>query len=578
MSGLERDSSIQGSAAGQGANSHGQSYEILAQLNAQANDADSLGANVGASQDVLLAAAAQRFGVLGCKLRHGLIDPLAVKLISQDEAHHLAAIPILKVHDTLTVAMADPKALATIDRLHQLTGCKIRPVLTIESDIRKFIDEYARDDVNVDTLMSGLEVPESVNPDDRAINAIDVIDLDQSDHSSPVVKLVNVMLLSAIREHASDIHIEPRKDGTKIRCRVDGMLRDLMSLPPGSHAAIVSRLKVIGGMDIAQNRMAQEGRIKIVTEGKEIDVRVSSLPTLRGEKLVLRILDKSALCFHLDGLGIRTEALTAIKRMLRCTHGLVLVTGPTGSGKTTTLYCALDMLCSPTRNVVTVENPVEYELDTVNQVQVNESIGMTFPRALRSILRQDPDVIMVGEIRDEQTARVAIQAALTGHLVLATLHTNDAPSAVTRLHDMGIECYLIANVLNGVIAQRLARTVCPNCSTKYRPDEHMLWEAGADDQAGRAFRKGMGCQQCYGSGFRGRKGIYEVMEMRSPLRKVVHRSSNADELRQEWRRMGGLTLREEAVLMAQEGKSSLEEVLRVTQSDDEIEQQSAEVV
>jgi type IV pilus assembly protein PilB len=304
-----------------------------------------------------------------------------------------------------------------------------------------------------------------------------------------------------------------------------------------------------------------------VAEGRDIDLRVSSMPTLLGEKLVIRILDKANLSVRMEELGFRAAALESFQRILKQPHGLVLVTGPTGSGKTTTLYSALDLIRSPELNIVTIEDPVEYQLDLINQIQVQESIGMTFARALRSMLRQDPDIIMVGEIRDEETARVAVQAALTGHLVLATLHTNDAPGAVTRMIDMNIEPYLLSSSLNGVVAQRLARKICPGCATKFYPPEHVLRDAGLLEKSGRPFRKGGGCPQCHDTGYRGRVGIYEVMEVTPELRGLIHKRAPAHELRAEFKRLGGLTLREEGVLIALEGNSSLDEVLSVTHSE-----------
>jgi len=358
------------------------------------------------------------------------------------------------------------------------------------------------------------------------------------------------------------------------------VLRDLLRPPAGMHAAIISRVKVIGKMDIAEKRLPQEGRVRIVAEGREIDLRVSSMPTLLGEKVVVRILDKANLHVRLEDLGFRPEALERFVRMLRQPHGLVLVTGPTGSGKTTTLYSALDLLSSPERNILTVEDPVEYQLDMINQVQVQASIGMTFARVLRSMLRQDPDIIMVGEIRDEETSRVAVQAALTGHLVLATLHTNDAPGAVARLLDMGIESYLLASALNGVLAQRLARTVCSRCATKYCPSENVLRDAGLHltpgDSPGakysnrQVFRKGAGCDQCHNTGFRGRAGIFEIMEMTTDLRQLIHGAAPSHQLREKMREMGYLSLREEGVQLALQGRTTLEEVLDVAHCDDDV--------
>ena len=404
--------------------------------------------------------------------------------------------------------------------------------------------------MDVDAFLTSLVDSDVEVVEREAVDEGPVTDLDKMVAGSPIINLVNVMLLTAVKDKASDIHIEPDKKGTRIRYRIDGVLRDLMKPPAGMHAAITSRIKVIGKMDIAEKRLPQEGRVRIVAEGREIDLRVSSMPTLLGEKLVLRILDKANLRVKLEDLGFRTEAMESFRRMLERPHGLVLVTGPTGSGKTTTLYSALDLLRSPELNILTVEDPVEYQLDLINQIQVQASIGMTFARALRSILRQDPDVIMVGEIRDEETARVAVQAALTGHLVLATLHTNDAPGAVARLSDMGLEPYLLASALNGVVAQRLARNVCPACATKYFPSEQELRDAGLADKVGRPFRRGAGCQQCHDTGFKGRLGVYEVMEVTPELRRMIHHGAATHELRDCASKHGVLTLREEGVALA----------------------------
>src|SRR4051812_818464 len=511
---------------------------------------------------------AKTLGLKGCQLRHGLIDPSLFKLIGAEEAERLLAIPMFKVRGTLTIAMTDPQNLPKIDRIRHITGCKVRTVLALEANVQEFIAKYKGGNVSVDAFLTSLaesdvEVVEREQTDEGPIT-----DLDRMIAGSPIINLVNVMLLTGVRDNASDIHIEPEKKGTRIRYRIDGVLRDLMKPPPGMHAAIISRIKVIGKMDIAEKRLPQEGRVHIVAEGREIDLRVSSMPTLLGEKLVVRILDKANLKVRMEDLGFRPDSLAAFQRMLKQPHGLVLVTGPTGSGKTTTLYSALDLVRSPELNIVTIEDPVEYQLDLINQTHVNDGVGLTFAKALRSILRQDPDVIMVGEIRDEETARVAVQAALTGHLVLATLHTNDAPGAVARLLDMNIEPYLLSSAFNGAVAQRLARSICPACSTKYYPTEHELHDAELTDKSNRAFRKGGGCQQCHDSGFQGRFGIYEVMEVTPELRRMIHKGCATHELRAKFREQGGRTLREEGVLAALEGQSSLDEVLRVTHNDD----------
>ncbi|HVU62521.1 MAG TPA: ATPase, T2SS/T4P/T4SS family [Phycisphaerales bacterium] len=521
------------------------------------------------SSNTLVRALAQTLGVPGCILRHGLVDPPLLKLVGVEEAQRLKVIPMFKVHDTLTVAMGEPQSLPAIDRLRQITGLKIRPVLALESNILEFVKKYSGDNVDIDAFLTQLAEQDVEVVERESVDDGPAADIDKMVAGSPIINLVNVALLTAVKERASDIHIEPDKKGTRVRYRKDGVMRDLMRPPPGMHAAVVSRIKVIGKMDIAEKRLPQGGRVRIVADGAEVDLRVSSMPTLLGEKIVVRILDKRNLRVRMEDLGFRIEALQTFKRVLECEHGLALVTGPTGSGKTTTLYSALDLLRSPEVNILTVEDPVEYQLDLVNQIQVSEQIGLTFARALREILRQDPDIIMVGEIRDHDTARVAVQAALTGHLVLATLHTNDAPGSVARLVDMGIEPYLLSSALNGAVAQRLARTICPSCATKYYPSEQVLHDAGLEDHAGRPFRKGGGCRQCHDSGFRGRCGVYEVMEVTPELRRMIHHGAPTHELRERLQNSGYLSLRQEGVLLALEGKTSLEEVLRVTQDDSE---------
>ena len=521
------------------------------------------------SHAVLVRTLAKCLGLRGVQLRHGLIDPALLPLIGRETAEKLRAIPLFKVRDELTVAMAEPQSLTTIDRLRQLTGLRIRPVLATEANILEFSGKYAKGDVNIDAFLTSLtnsdvEVIERESFDEDSTTAIDTLV-----EGSPIVNLVNVALMTAVRDRASDIHIEPSATGTRIRYRIDGVLRDLMKPPPGLHASITSRIKVIGKMDIAEKRMPQEGRVRIVAEGREIDLRISSMPTLLGEKLVIRILDKSNLRVRLEDLGMRDEALERFRDMLAQPHGLILVTGPTGSGKTTTLYSALDLMRSPEKNLVTVEDPVEYQLDLINQIQVRDAIGLTFARALRSILRQDPDVIMVGEIRDEETARVAVQAALTGHAVLATLHTNDAPGAVSRLLDMGIESYLLSSALVGAAAQRLARTICAHCATRYYPTDEVLSDARIPDRAGQPFMKGAGCVQCHDSGFQGRLGIYEVMAVTPEIRRLIHSAAPKHEFRRLLNRGGILDLRDEGVRHAVAGRTTLEEILRVTHDDHE---------
>jgi type IV pilus assembly protein PilB len=515
----------------------------------------------------LLEVLAKRLGIRYCLLRQGMADPALLNLIGREEALRLKVLPMFKVRDMLTVAMAEPQALPSLDRLRQLTGCAIRPVLALENQIVEFIGAAVVPATGMDSILASLGQADIELAD--GADGVPLADLGLAVEDNPVVNMVNMVLLRAIRDHASDVHLEPDRKATRIRYRLDGVLRDLIKPPAGMQSAIVSRVKVIGRMDIAEKRLPQEGRVRMNADGREIDLRISSMPTLMGEKIVIRILDKANLGVRLEAMGFRQEALASFLAMLRRPYGLVLVTGPTGSGKTTTLYSALGLIRSPERNIVTVEDPVEYQLDQINQIQVQESIGMTFARALRSILRQDPDVIMVGEIRDQETARVAVQAALTGHLVLATLHTNDAPGAVARLVDMGVEPYLLAGALNGVVAQRLVRTVCPNCLETYHPEPASLRDARLDPAVSRTLNRGAGCPQCHKSGFLGRTGVYEVMEMTPNLRRRVQRGVSSQDLREQWQAGGGLTLRQEGVLVALEGRTSLEEVLAATYSEGE---------
>ena len=515
----------------------------------------------------LVGALSKRLGVKGCVLRHGLIDPKVAKCIPKEEAERLQVLPLFKVQNVLTVAMTDPLALPIQDRLRNLTGCKVRPVLVLEDNLLEYQRKYLAADVNVDSFLASIEETDIHITENEAVDEGDVTDLDQMIEGSPIVNLVNLAILTALRAGASDIHIEPDRDATHIRYRIDGQLREMLKPPKGMHAAIVSRVKVIGRMDIAEKRLPQEGRVHIMADGREIDLRVSTMPTILGEKVVLRILDKSQISFELGELGMQPEDRTAVEAMVHSPYGLLLVTGPTGSGKTTTLYSALDLLRAESTNIVTIEDPVEYQLSLINQIQVNERVGLTFVRALRSILRQDPDVIMVGEIRDPDTAGVAIQAALTGHLVLSTLHTNDCPGAVMRLLDMGVEPFLIASSVLGFVAQRLARKICPSCVTSYYPPQKLLESVGWEHRSGELFRKGEGCRECNNSGFRGRIGIYEVMVLDGEIKRLIHEAGSEMDLRMYLAQTGWKPLRFKALELVERGESTLEEVLRVTRSE-----------
>jgi type IV pilus assembly protein PilB len=519
------------------------------------------------SAGALTESLAKRLGIKGCVLRHGLIDPKIARIIPKEEAERLRVLPLYKVRDELTVAMVEPQSLPIQDRLRNLTKCTIRPVLVLEENLVEFQKKYLAAEVNVDSFLASMEESDVLISETEAIDEGPVTDLDQLVDGSPIVNLVNLAILTALRQGASDIHIEPDRDGTHVRCRVDGHLREILKPPKGMHAALISRIKVIGRMDIAEKRLPQEGRVHLVADGREIDLRVSSMPTVLGEKIVIRILDKSNLTFELEDLGIQGTDRSAIEAMIKSPYGLMLVTGPTGSGKTTTLYSCLDLLREESTNIVTIEDPVEYQLPLINQIQVNESVGLTFSRALRSILRQDPDVVMVGEIRDKDTANVAVQAALTGHLVMSTLHTNDCPGGIMRLLDMGVEAFLISAAVLGFIAQRLARKICPKCRASYYPPATLLQSVGWEHKSNELFQKGEGCRECNNSGFRGRIGIYEVMLLDTEIKRIIQAEGSEAEIRSYLAECGWRTLREKALDLVEEGRSTLEEVLRVTRSE-----------
>ena len=523
---------------------------------------------VGAiSSATLVQALSIRLGTPGCVLRHGLIDPRVAKCIPKEEAERLRLLPLFKVRDELTVAMVEPQSLPALDRLRNMTGLTVRPILALEDNLTEFQHKYLADEVSVDSFLASIEESDVHITENEAIDEGPVTDLDKMIEGSPIVNLVNLAILTALRAGASDVHIEPDRDGTHIRYRVDGQLREMLKPSRGVHAAIVSRIKVIGRMDISEKRLPQEGRVHILADGREVDLRVSTMPTILGEKVVLRILDKESISFDLEALGIRGDDRRAVESMIRSPYGLILVTGPTGSGKTTTLYSALDLLRSEATNIVTIEDPVEYQLPLINQIQVHERVGLTFVRSLRSVLRQDPDVVMVGEIRDDETARVAIQAALTGHLVLSTLHTNDCPGAVMRLLDMGIEPYLLASSVLGFVAQRLARTICPACKTSYYPPPALLECVGWGHRTSELFQRGEGCRECGQVGFRGRIGVYEVMLLDSELKRMIHQGTSEAEIRMYLAQSQWRTLRAKALDLVERGESTLEEVLRVTRSD-----------
>jgi len=511
------------------------------------------------TEDELLPFIESQVGVPAVRLREGLLDPHAVRLLPRQFAERLKVIALFRVHNELTVATDDPLDLEKIDRIETATGFTVRPVFAFKAAIERITRRAYEDDFRVDAVTADLD---DSAVELRADDDMDVASVHQLVEGSPVINLVNYLVLQAVRKGASDIHIEPGRKSATVRYRVDGQLVEVLRPRRDIYPTIVSRIKVMAKMDIAEHRLPQDGRCQVVADGKEVDLRISTLPTVLGEKVVMRVLDKGRLTFDLGKLGMPPPVLATVKDLLRKPHGLMLVTGPTGSGKTTTLYSALELIKSVHRNIVTVEDPVEYQIELINQVQV-DGRGMAFAGALRSILRQDPDVIMVGEIRDPETAQVAVQAALTGHLVLSTLHTNDSAGAVMRLMDMGVESYKLAAALVGVVAQRLVRTICPNCRTTYYASAEYLEAVHFKGDKRRSFARGEGCRDCFDTGFQGRKGIYEVLPSDAELRRLIARDSPVDVIRKWLVDHGHETLLQGGLRLAEAEETSLEEVARV---------------
>lgn len=487
----------------------------------------------------------------------------AIRLAPGDFALKNQVLPIAIEGNVLVVAIATPESLAAVDDLGVLLQMPTKAVLASPTTVKERIEE-----IFLERILAGLPG----QAEDSAAGAefddtTDLADLQKMAGETAVVQMVNLIFAQAVRDAASDIHIEPYERDMKVRYRVDGMLREVMTPPKRMHAAIVSRLKILGEMNIAERRLPQDGRIKIVIAGRNIDVRVSIIPTVYGERAVMRILDKGTAMLGLEDLGMRADILDKFRKMIRMPHGVILATGPTGSGKSTSLYASLQEIWSPTTNILTVEDPVEYQVAGIGQIQVRAGIGLTFANGLRSIVRQDPDIIMVGEIRDHETADIAIQAALTGHLVFSTLHTNDAAGAVTRLLDMGVEPYLVASSLIGAVAQRLVRRICANCIEEDSPDPELLRAMGITpaDYAGRnPFRRGKGCDKCLNTGYRGRVGLYELFIVDETIRRMTVEQTPSSVMRDRAVADQGMrTLLGDGVLAVLEGKTTPEEVMRV---------------
>jgi|YNPNPStandDraft_1061719.scaffolds.fasta_scaffold00545_18 type IV pilus assembly protein PilB len=520
-------------------------------------------------EEDLLQFLSQQFGFPSIDVSQVEIPPEILKLIPVDVVQKHKVLPVSRAGSTLVVAMADPTNYMVIDDLKFLTGYNIDVVVAEEGALKKALDRFYDQSASLAEVMSNLEDLElEVVGGEEELN---LEELEKATSEAPVVKLVNLVLTEAIKREASDIHIEPYERKFRVRYRIDGVLYEIMSPPLKLKNAIISRIKIMASLDIAERRLPQDGRIKLKALGKEMDFRVSVLPTLFGEKIVLRLLDKSALQLDMTKLGFEEQALAHFREAIYRPYGMVLVTGPTGSGKTTTLYSALSELNRTSHNISTAEDPVEYNLPGINQVQIHEEIGLNFASALRAFLRQDPDIIMVGEIRDFETAEIAIKAALTGHLVLSTLHTNDAPSTIHRLLNMGVEPFLVSSSVNLILAQRLVRKICPDCRQEEDLPVQALVELGMsrEDARNTVLYRGRGCDRCSGTGYKGRIALYEVMPVRDEMREAILEGASVSELKRIGRKAGMKTLRESGLQKIREGVTTVEEVARVTAADEE---------
>jgi type IV pilus assembly protein PilB len=512
------------------------------------------------TEAVLMGALARQLGLEFVDLAEYPIDRGAVALLPEAMARRLVAVPITWAADRLVVAMADPGNVLAVDDLRAVTGAEIQVVVATRTQLNEAIDRFHRLDAEVDEVAQ-IAAGELAEDDDAGLAREGVED-------APIVKFVNLLIAQAVADRASDIHVEPTETDLRIRFRVDGVLHEVMHSPRSIQGGVISRLKVMADINIAERRIPQDGRISLNVAGKGIDLRVATLPTVYGEKVVMRILDKTQARLSLEDLGFHPAVLPRFEACFRKPYGTILVTGPTGSGKSTTLYATLNVLNSTDKNVITVEDPVEYRLPGVNQVQVNPKAGLTFASALRSILRSDPDIVLVGEIRDRETATIAIEASLTGHLVLSTLHTNDAASTPMRMVEMGVEPFLVVSALDCVVAQRLARKLCDRCREEYEPTHAELTEAGwpaalLKSEGPPMLYRAVGCAACSRTGYRGRLAVHEVMVMSEEIRRQIVERDSSDDIKKTALSQGMLTLREDGLVKVAQGKTTLEELFRV---------------
>ena len=517
------------------------------------------------TNEQLTEALAEQWGMPVVNLAETNIPPKVIDLVPSTMAEVYKIMPISMRDGVLTVAMADPQNLAALDDLRNFIGMEVRGAVSSPQAVEQaIIKHYAAKEDSIEDVIAGLEaMPESSGLVMRQ-GAFDLADEYMDSH--PIRKLLNMVMLLAIKDQASDIHFEPFEDEFKIRVRADGVLYEMVPPPRHLANAIVSRVKVMANLDIAERRMPQDGRIELNVGGSPVDLRVSVLPTMFGESVVMRVLDRTVVQLDLNKIGMDPTILTNFRRTIHRPHGIVLVTGPTGSGKTTTLYSALNELNDIETKIITTEDPIEYDIDGIVQIPINTDIGVTFAAALRAILRHDPDIILVGEIRDYETAEIAVQSSLTGHLVFSTLHTNDAPSAITRLRDMGVPTFLITATVEAILAQRLVRKICVQCRTQFDPSDELLMELQLPIEKARQYKfyYGKGCQRCNNSGYKGRCGIYELLDMNDDIRDMVSSDASVDDMRNLARSQGMTTLRESGLKLIFDGVSTIDEVVRET--------------
>lgn len=511
------------------------------------------------TEEQIAEAVARQLRMPYVQLDHYIVERKALETVTEKMARENLLIPLYRLGDTVAVAVADPFNIYAVDEIQARSGADVLVTIATETAIRTAIDHYYRVTDNVRDVIKSLDSARIGAPAAEA----EISEEERLAQEPPVVRLVNLIITQAIRDRASDIHVEPRKDGLHIRYRIDGILHETIKVPSRLQPPVVTRIKILAGMNIAERRLPQDGHIEVKREDKEIDLRVATYPTTLGEKIVMRLLYRGGIQLGLSQLGFEDEMLEKFQQVVMQPHGLLLATGPTGCGKTTTLYAALDTINTPDKNILTIEDPVEYELELVNQSQINPKAGLTFAAGLRAMFRLDPDVIMVGEIRDLPSAQIAIQAALTGHLVFSSLHTNDAPSTATRLVDMGVEPYLVASTLLCAVSQRLVRVLCPECKQPYEPEPYEKEAVGLEPDEEVLFYSPKGCKQCNHTGFYGRTGIFEMMVPNETIRRLIVSKAPTSAIRDAAKSAGMLTLKEAGARKVLKGVTSLPEALRV---------------